>query len=187
MNLTARFVLLIASLAGASLLAGTASAYPAALKCNSQRDQIWVYDSLNSFGVEAKLKCGDNVEIIERVKDYVKIRAKNGVEGYVPQTAVADLPPLEVRQDPTHDVGLVAKQAQAKEIANATAKAAADAAEAAHRSAVSQFGERSLSEKQQRQKVSCRRFHGVCRRVRRNECSTRYSACRRCFVTCSFR
>ena len=128
MDLTTRFFLLIASVLGASLLAGSASAYPAALKCNSHRDQIWVYDSLNSFGVEAKLKCGDNVEIIERVKDYVKIRAQNGVEGYVPETSVADLPRLEVRQDPALDVGLVAKQAQAKEIANATAKAAADAA-----------------------------------------------------------
>jgi len=128
MDLTARFVLLIASVSGVSLLTGSASANPAALKCNSQRDQIWVYDSLNSFGVEAKLKCGGNVEIIERVKDYVKIRAQNGVEGYIPENSVADLPPLEVRQDPALDVGLVAKQAQAKEIANATAKAAAEMA-----------------------------------------------------------
>ena len=128
MDFTARFFLLIAGVLGVSLLTGSASANPAALKCNSQRDQIWVYDSLHSFAVEAKLKCGDNVEIVERVKDYVKIRAQNGVEGYVPETSVADLPRLEVRQDPALDVGLVAKQAQAKEIANATAKAAADAA-----------------------------------------------------------
>jgi hypothetical protein len=128
MNLTARLFLLIATVSGGLLVTGSASANPAALKCNSQRDQIWVYDSLHSFGVEAKLKCGGNVEIIERVKDYVKIRAQNGVEGYIPETSVADLPPLEARQDPALDVGLVAKQAQAKEIANATAKAAADAA-----------------------------------------------------------
>jgi hypothetical protein len=128
MDLTARFFLLIASVSGVSLLTGSASANPAALKCNSHRDQIWVYDSLNSFGVEAKLNCGDNVEIVERVKDYVKIRAQNGVEGYIPETSVADLPPLEVRQDPALNVGLVAKQVQAQEIALATAKAAADAA-----------------------------------------------------------
>src|SRR5580704_16178226 len=128
MDLTARLLLLVAGVLGVSVSAGSASANPAALKCNSQRDQVWVYDSLKSFGVEAKLKCGDNVEIIERVKDYVKIRAQNGVEGYIPETSVADLPPLEVRQDPALDVGLVAKQAQAMEIANATAKAAADAA-----------------------------------------------------------
>jgi hypothetical protein len=128
MKLAARFFFLIASVAGVSLLTASASANPAALKCNSQRDQIWVYDSLNSFGVEAKLKCGDNVEIIERVTNYVKIRAQNGVEGYIPETSVADLPPLQVRQDPASNVGLVAKQAQAQEIANATAKAAADSA-----------------------------------------------------------
>jgi hypothetical protein len=128
MDLRARWFLLMLSAAGASLLTGSASANPAALKCNSHRDQIWVYDSLNSFDVETKLNCGGNVEIIERVKDYVKIRAQNGVEGYIPETSVADLPPLEVRQDPALDVGLVAKQAQAKEIANATAKAAADVA-----------------------------------------------------------
>ena len=128
MDLRARLFLLMVSASGLSLLTGSASANPAALKCNSHRDQIWVYDSLNSFDVEAKLNCGENVEIIERVNGYVKIRAQHGVEGYIPETSVADLPPLEVRQDPALDVGLVAKQAEAKEIANATAKAAADAA-----------------------------------------------------------
>src|SRR5580693_6823517 len=128
MDFTARFFLLIASVSGVSLLTGSASANPAALKCNSHRDQIWVYDSLNSFGIEAKLNCGENVEIIERVNSYVKIRAQNGVEGYIPETSVADLPRLEVRPDPALDVGQVAKQAQAKEIANATAQAAAEAA-----------------------------------------------------------
>ena len=128
MDLRARSFLLMVTAAGVSLLTGSASANSAALKCNSHRDQIWVYDSLNSFDVEAKLNCGENVEIIERVKDYVKIRAQNGVEGYVLENSIADLPPLEVHPDPALDVGTVAKQAQAKEIANATAKAAADMA-----------------------------------------------------------
>src|ERR1700679_1570047 len=128
MDRTARFLLLIVGVSGVTLLTGSASANPATLKCNSHRDQIWVYDSLNSFGVEAKLNCGGNVEIIERVQDYVKIRGQNGVEGYVPETSVADLPPLEVRQHPALDVGRVAKQAQAQEIANATARTAAEMA-----------------------------------------------------------
>jgi len=128
MDLRARFLLLLVGVAGVALLTESALANPAALKCNSHRDQIWVYDSLNSFDVEAKLNCGEKVEIIERVQDYVKIRSQNGVEGYIPETFVADLPPLEVRQDPALDVGTVAKQAEAKEIANATAKAAADMA-----------------------------------------------------------
>ena len=128
MDLRARFFLLMVSLASVSLLAGSASANPTALKCNSHRDQIWVYDSLNRFDVEAKLNCGENVEVIERVDGYLKIRAQNGVEGYIPETSIADLPALEVRKDPALDVGTVAKQAQAKEIANATAQAAAEAA-----------------------------------------------------------
>jgi hypothetical protein len=116
--------LLISGVVSISLLAESASARPATLKCNSNRDQIWVYDSLNSFNVDAKLKCGEGVEIIERVPNYVKIRAQNGVEGYVPDTAVSDLPVLQPYRDSAHDVGLAAKQAQAAEIAKAAAQTA---------------------------------------------------------------
>jgi uncharacterized protein YgiM (DUF1202 family) len=113
MDTRARLFLLVAGVIGASFVARPASANTATLKCNSHRDQIWVYDSLSSFDVEAKLQCGEDVEIVGRVTDYVKIRAQNGVEGYVPETAFADLPPVEIRPDPTRDVGLVAKQVQA--------------------------------------------------------------------------
>src|SRR5580704_8891862 len=124
MDTRARLFLLVAGVIGVSFVARPVSANTATLKCNSHRDQIWVYDSLNSFDVEAKLKCGEDVEIVGRVTDYVKIRAQNGVEGYVPETAFADLPPIEIRPDPTRDVGLVAKQVQAKEIAKAAASTA---------------------------------------------------------------
>jgi hypothetical protein len=107
-----------------SILAGSASPNTATLKCNSYHDQVWVYDSLRSFNVAARLNCGKDVEIIGRVEGYVKIRAQNNLEGYVPEAAVADLPPLEIYQDPSQDVGLVAKQAQAKEIAKAAAREA---------------------------------------------------------------
>jgi hypothetical protein len=120
----AHLFLLVFSMIGISFLAKPASARPATLKCNSNRDQIWVYDSLNSFNVDAKLKCGEGVEIIERVPNYVKIRAQNGVEGYVPDTAVSDVPALQPYRDSAHDVGLAAKQAQAVEIAKAAAQAA---------------------------------------------------------------
>ncbi len=121
----AHLFLLIFGRVSISLLAEPASARPATLKCNSNRDQIWVYDSLNSFNVDAKLKCGEGVEIIERVPNYVKIRAQNGVEGYVPDTAVSDVPALQPYRDSAHDVGLAAKQAQAAEIAKASAQAVA--------------------------------------------------------------
>ena len=121
----AHLFLLIFGMVSISFLAEPASARPTTLKCNSNRDQIWVYDSLNSFNVDAKLKCGEGVEIIERVPNYVKIRAQNGVEGYVPDTAVSDVPALQPYRDSAHDVGLAAKQAQAAEIAKASAQAVA--------------------------------------------------------------
>ena len=116
--------ILIFSTIGFSLLSTSAWASPATLKCNSNHDQVWVYDSLNSFNVDAKLKCGQGVEIIERLPNYVKIRAQNGVEGYVPDAAVAGLPTFQPYRDSAHDVGLAAKQLQAVEVAKAAAHAA---------------------------------------------------------------
>ena len=120
---TQLFILLFSTV-GLSLLSTSAWASPATLKCNSSHDQVWVYDSLNSFNVDAKLKCGQGVEIIERLPNYVKIRAQNGVEGYVPDAAVAGLPAFQPYRDSAHDVGLAAKQVQAVEVAKAAAHAA---------------------------------------------------------------
>jgi hypothetical protein len=120
---TQLFILILTTI-GFSFFARPAAASPATLKCNSNRDQVWVYDSLNSFNVDAKLKCGQGVEIIERVQNYVKIRAQNGVEGYVPDAAVSGLPAFQPYRDSAHDVGLAAKQVQAVEVAKATAHAA---------------------------------------------------------------
>jgi hypothetical protein len=64
------------------------------VKCAVNQERVWVYESLNSFDVEAKLKCGESVEILSRVKGFVKIRTANGVDGYVPDSAFSDLPPL---------------------------------------------------------------------------------------------
>jgi hypothetical protein len=120
---TQLFILLFSTI-GLSFFASSAWANPVTLKCNSSHDQVWVYDSLNSFNVDAKLKCGQGVEIIERLSDYVKIRAQNGVEGYVPDSAVSGLPAFQPYRDSAHDVGLAAKQVQAVEVAKATAHAA---------------------------------------------------------------
>jgi hypothetical protein len=64
------------------------------VKCASNQDRVWVYESLNSFDVEAKLRCGEPVEILLRVKGFVKIRMASGVEGYVPDATFPDLPAL---------------------------------------------------------------------------------------------
>jgi hypothetical protein len=88
------------------LLAGAAVASPAfagdsaTMKCNATQDRVWVYDSLTSFDVSAKLKCGETVEITGRVKGYVKIRASNGTQGYVPDSTFPDLPPFVDPNDP---------------------------------------------------------------------------------------
>jgi hypothetical protein len=74
----------------------------AAVKCGANQDRVWVYDSLTSFEVEAKIPCGDTVEIVSRVKGYVKIRTASGVDGYVPENALPDLPPFEDQQ---YDLG----------------------------------------------------------------------------------
>ena len=83
------------------ILIALASALPASasdvgsVKCTGNQDRVWVYDSLSSFDVEAKLRCGETVEIVSRVQGFVRIRTANGVDGYVPESAFPDLPPLD--------------------------------------------------------------------------------------------
>jgi hypothetical protein len=71
----------------------------ATVKCLANQDLVWVYDSLNSFDVQAKLKCGEVVEITSRVKGFVKIKSSNGAEGWVPDSAFPGLPPLKDDKD----------------------------------------------------------------------------------------
>ena len=95
--------LLVTASAAHSTFAGDS----ATMKCTANQDRIWVYDSLNSFDVSAKLKCGETVEITARVKGYVKIRAANGTEGYVPDSTFPDLPPyVDPNDSQTNTVSL---------------------------------------------------------------------------------
>jgi Bacterial SH3 domain len=70
------------------------------IKCAPNEDRVWVYESLTDFNVATKLKCGDPVQIVGRVKGYVKIETANGTEGYVPDTnfAKSALPPEPVEK-----------------------------------------------------------------------------------------
>jgi hypothetical protein len=70
------------------------------IKCAPNEDRVWVYESLVDFNVAAKLKCGDPVQIVERVKGYVKIETANGTEGYVLDTSFpkSALPPAPVEK-----------------------------------------------------------------------------------------
>lgn len=65
------------------------------IKCGPNEERVWVYDSLSSFDVALKLKCGEQVEIISREKGYVKIRTSEGKEGYVPEKALPKPPGAE--------------------------------------------------------------------------------------------
>jgi len=70
------------------------------IKCAPNEDRVWVYESLTDFNVAAKLKCGDPVQIVERVKDYVKIQTSDGTEGFVLDTSFpkSALPPAPVEK-----------------------------------------------------------------------------------------
>jgi hypothetical protein len=90
-----RSLLIILAMGFALASAAPASASDiGAVKCSVNQDRVWVYESLNSFDVETRLKCGETVEILSRVKGYVKIRTASGVEGYVPDAVFPDLPAL---------------------------------------------------------------------------------------------
>ena len=45
MDIQARLFLLMTGVISVSILAGSASAHTATLKCNSHHDEIWVYES----------------------------------------------------------------------------------------------------------------------------------------------
>jgi hypothetical protein len=87
------FALLVAAAVPSAKAGGTVN-----IKCAPNEDRVWVYESLTDFNVAAKLKCGDPVQIVERVKGYVKIETATGTEGYVldtsfPKSALPPAPP----------------------------------------------------------------------------------------------
>lgn len=63
-----------------------------AVQCEVNEERVWVYDSLANLNVEARLNCGDTVEILGQEKGYVKIRTTSGRVGYVPKDTLPNLP-----------------------------------------------------------------------------------------------
>ena len=104
------------------------------IKCAPNEDRVWVYESLTDFNVAAKLKCGEAVQIVERVKGYVKIETANGTEGYVLDTAFpkSALPPPPVEKP--NDVESAAA-AFAAHRASRAPESSVDAPSSAHPSA----------------------------------------------------
>ncbi|HUJ30349.1 MAG TPA: hypothetical protein VLY23_03665 [Candidatus Acidoferrum sp.] len=72
------------------------------VKCSVNEERVWLYDSVATLNVAAKLKCGDNVEVLGRENGYVKVRAADGTVGYVPES---DLPKSSIPAEaaPTPD------------------------------------------------------------------------------------
>ena len=103
----------------------------AALKCTGSQDRVWLYDSLVSFEVQAKLKCGDTVEILSREKGFVKVRTQSGAEGYVPDVALPKPATQDARQEkPVAELSL-AEQARAARAARTSSASAANSSHAA--------------------------------------------------------
>jgi hypothetical protein len=103
------------------------------LKCNAQKDTVWVYDAVDTLNVQAKLSCGQSVEVLARANGYARIHAANGVEGFIPEGDFANLPSVVGRRDAgaaapagasarTTDVASAAKAAQAREMAQYAAQ-----------------------------------------------------------------
>jgi SH3 domain-containing protein len=95
------------------------------VKCAMNEDRVWVYESVVDFNLAAKLKCGEPVEIIGRVKGYVKVQTQSGVEGYVADSAFpkSALPPEPVEKP--NDVGSASVAALAHHAATPTVDAPA--------------------------------------------------------------
>jgi hypothetical protein len=105
-------VALIPILLGICVAIPAQAAETSPLKCGVNEDRIWVYDSLNSFDVAMKLKCGEPVEIISREKGYVKIRIAGGREGYVEAKALPKAPGAEEPNQSSSEAQASQKQRQ---------------------------------------------------------------------------
>jgi hypothetical protein len=96
MSSSIRFLLLFA---GFCFVLPASGADKDTVVCGANQERVWVYSSLTSFDVAIKLKCGETVEIIGRLKGYVKVRTLSGQDGYVPDSALPNLPPFEDSND----------------------------------------------------------------------------------------
>lgn len=82
----------LGALVMAFVLPSAARADSTGVKCAPNEERVWVYDSVTTLNVAAKLKCGENVEVIGQESSYVKIRTANGTEGYIPAGNLPKVP-----------------------------------------------------------------------------------------------
>ena len=86
-------------------------------RCGPNQDRVWVYDSLTTFDVQSKIRCGETVEIVGRVKGFVKVRTQDGSEGYIPDSALPSASPQEDRGVKSADANAGASTASLGSIA----------------------------------------------------------------------
>ena len=103
----------------------THAAETSPIKCGANEDRVWVYESLNTFDVALKLKCGELVEIISREKGYVKIRTSSGKEGYVPEKALPKPPDTEGNNQNSSEAQVSSQQEPQSIVAAARARTSA--------------------------------------------------------------
>jgi hypothetical protein len=104
----------------AFVLPSSSRADSSSVKCAPNEERVWVYDSVTTLNVAAKLKCGDNVEVIGQENGYAKIRMANGTEGYVP---VSNLPKLPANLPSTASAPAQAEPPSLASLARAAAAA----------------------------------------------------------------
>jgi len=117
------------------LIVGTCCTIPARagdvtpVKCGPNQDRVWVYDSLTSFDVQSKIRCDETVEIVGHVKGFVKVRLRDGSEGYVPDSSLPDVSPqVDIGGKPTDanaadstiSLGSIARRVAARPVAAPT-------------------------------------------------------------------
>ena len=106
-----------------------------AVKCSVNQERVWVYDSLTTFNVAAKLKCGETVALRGRENGFVKVRTANGTEGYVleenlPKAVPVQAPAATPNPPSQPPVGSAARRATAAPTPASRSTAEANAANA---------------------------------------------------------
>jgi hypothetical protein len=59
------------------------------IQCTRPDDSIYLYGSVTTMEVRANLKCGEEVQILNRYDNFLYVRTEKGVVGYVPLDSVA--------------------------------------------------------------------------------------------------
>lgn len=100
----------------------------ARVKCGPNQDRVWVYDSLTTFDLQSKIRCGEAVEIVGWVKGFIKVRTQDGSEGYIPDSALPNVSPQEGSGGKSADANAAASTASLGSIARGVAARPAAAA-----------------------------------------------------------